>query len=122
MKGSTRKYVDRKYLLCSTKFVLMKKCCQYIYIYIYIYIYNIYIYIYILLRCEYNKIKIFIFTSRLLFLFDYNSYYIYIYIYTKSIDRHLYIDMYLNIHDFIEVHTSAHRGKHTPYIYIYIYI
>ena len=33
MKGSTRKYVDRKCLLCSTKFVLMKKCCQYIYIY-----------------------------------------------------------------------------------------
>ncbi len=31
MKGSTRKYVDRKCLLCSTKFV-------YIYIYIYIYI------------------------------------------------------------------------------------
>ena len=37
MKGSTRKYVDRKCLLYSTKFVLMKKCCQYIYIYIYIY-------------------------------------------------------------------------------------
>ena len=32
MKGSTRKYVDRKCLLCSTKFV-------YIYMYIYIYIY-----------------------------------------------------------------------------------
>ena len=32
MKGSTRKYVDRKFLLCSTKLV-------YIYIYIYIYIY-----------------------------------------------------------------------------------
>ena len=31
MKGSTRKYVDRKYLLHSTKFI-------YIYIYIYIYI------------------------------------------------------------------------------------
>ena len=31
MKGSTRKYVDRKYLLCSTKFV---------YIYIYIYMHN----------------------------------------------------------------------------------
>ena len=31
MNGSRRKYVDRKYLLCSTKFI-------YIYIYIYIYI------------------------------------------------------------------------------------
>ena len=31
MKGSTRKYVDRKCLLYSMKFVLMKKCCQYIY-------------------------------------------------------------------------------------------
>ena len=30
----TRKYVNRKCLLCSTKFVLMKKCYQYIYIYI----------------------------------------------------------------------------------------
>ena len=47
MKGSTRKYVDRKCQLCSTKFVLMKKCCQYIYIYICIYIY-IYVYIYVL--------------------------------------------------------------------------
>ena len=35
MKGSTRKYVDRK-CLCSTKFVLMKKCCQDIYIYTHI--------------------------------------------------------------------------------------
>ena len=43
MKGSTRKYVDRKCLLCSTKVVSMKKCCQnihYIYIYIYIYTYT----------------------------------------------------------------------------------
>ena len=39
MKGSTRKYVDRKCLLYSTEFV-------YIYIYIYI-LANIYIYIYI---------------------------------------------------------------------------
>ena len=39
MKGSTRKYVDKNYLLCSTKYVLMKKCCQNIHIYIYIYIY-----------------------------------------------------------------------------------
>ena len=31
--GSRRKYVDRKCLLCSTKFVLMKKCCQNIHIY-----------------------------------------------------------------------------------------
>ena len=31
-----KKYVDKKWLLCSTKYVLMKKCCQYIYIYIYI--------------------------------------------------------------------------------------
>ena len=36
--GNTN-WSTRKYLLCSTKFVLMKKCCQYIYIYIYIYIY-----------------------------------------------------------------------------------
>ena len=42
MKGSTRKYVNRKYLLYSTKFVLMEKCCHYIYIYIYIYIYSRY--------------------------------------------------------------------------------
>ena len=39
--GSTRKYVDRKCLLYSTKFVLMKQCCQKIYIYIYIYIYMV---------------------------------------------------------------------------------
>ena len=38
---SRRKYVDRKYLLCSTKFVLMKKCCQNIHIYIHIYIVHI---------------------------------------------------------------------------------
>ena len=37
MKGSTKKYVDKKCLLGSTKYVLIKKCCQYIYIYIYIY-------------------------------------------------------------------------------------
>ena len=36
MKWSTRKYVDRKYLLYSTKFVLKKKWCQCIYIHIYI--------------------------------------------------------------------------------------
>ena len=35
MKGSTKTYVYKKYLLCSTKYVLMKKGCQYIYIYIY---------------------------------------------------------------------------------------
>ena len=33
MNGSTRKYEDRICLLCSTKVVLMKKCCLYIYIY-----------------------------------------------------------------------------------------
>ena len=37
MKGSTRKYVDRKCLLYSRKFVLMKKYCQNIFVYIYIY-------------------------------------------------------------------------------------
>ena len=37
---NNKKYVDKKFLLCSTKYVLMKKYCQYnIYIYIYIYIY-----------------------------------------------------------------------------------
>ena len=56
-----KKYVDRKCLLCSMKFVLTKKCCQntlthththmYIYTYTYIYAYiriqaHIYIYIY----------------------------------------------------------------------------
>ena len=47
MNGSRRKYVDRKCLLCSRKFVLI-----YIYIYIYAYIYihvmfiHTYIYIY----------------------------------------------------------------------------
>ena len=30
MKGSTRKYVDKKYLLCSTKFVYI---CIYIYVF-----------------------------------------------------------------------------------------
>ena len=35
MKGSPRKYVDRKCLLCSRKFVLMKEMLQkYAYIYI----------------------------------------------------------------------------------------
>ena len=34
-------------MLCSTKYVLTKKCCQYTYIHAYIYIY-IYIYIYLL--------------------------------------------------------------------------
>ena len=43
MKGSTRKYVDRKCLLCSTKFVLMKKCCQNIHIQAYKYV-HLYIY------------------------------------------------------------------------------
>ena len=33
-----KKYVDKKFLLCSIKYVSMKKCPQYIYIYIYIYI------------------------------------------------------------------------------------
>ena len=40
-----KKYVDKKYLLCSISYVSMKKCFQYIYIYIYIYIYA-YVYIY----------------------------------------------------------------------------
>ena len=30
-----KKYVDKKCLLCSMKYVLMKKCCQNIHIYIY---------------------------------------------------------------------------------------
>ena len=34
-----KKYADRKCLLCLTKFLLMKKCCQNMHIYIYIYIY-----------------------------------------------------------------------------------
>ena len=37
---SVRITSDRKCQLCSTKFVLMKKCWLYIYIYIYIYIYT----------------------------------------------------------------------------------
>ena len=36
MKGSTKKYVDRKCLLYLMKFVLMKKCCQKKKIYIYV--------------------------------------------------------------------------------------
>ena len=31
----TKKYVDQKCLLCSIKYVLMKKCCQNIHTYIY---------------------------------------------------------------------------------------
>ena len=38
-KGSTRKYEDKKCLLYSTKFVLMKKGWQNIHAYIYIYVY-----------------------------------------------------------------------------------
>ena len=36
MNRSRRRYVDRKRLLCSTKFLSMNKCCQKIYICVYI--------------------------------------------------------------------------------------
>ena len=49
MKVSTRKYVERKYLLYTTKFV---------YIYIYIYIYIIYISYYIYKRVDWKVLRL----------------------------------------------------------------
>ena len=92
MKGSARKYVDKKCPLRSTK-------CEYIYIYIYIYNIYIYIYIYICLLLLFKKTRhlgiVFISIIGLFRLFNlvrWNSNGRYIYISTKNKNFLVYWD------------------------------